>query len=982
LAPRLALILALASAGCRPGEEEVYADVAAGSGVAFIHTTGASGGRHLPETVAGGAGWIDYDGDGDLDLYCVNGNEHPDVGGPGTATNRLYRNDGGGRFQDVTEEAGVGDRGYGMGLAVGDYDNDGREDLYVTNFAPRGAGGNVLYHNEGGGRFRDVTAAAGTAPGGWSTSAAFLDYDGDGLLDLYVVRYVRYDPGKRCRQGAIQSYCGPRDFPGEPDVLYHNRGDGTFEDTSARAGIGFEDPAGGAGLGVIALDYDDDGDTDIFVSNDQGPNYLFQNRGGRFQEVALAAGVAYGPDGAARAGMGVDAGDLDLDGREELVVTNFADEPAGLFLAEGGGLFRDAASELGVAGPTLLPLGFGVVFTDFDLDGDLDLYIANGHVHDNIAELRPGSGRTFGQPDLLLENRGAEGFVDVSRAAGRWFAEARVGRAVAAADYDEDGDEDLFVLNAGGRGALLENRAPRRGGWLALRLRGTRSNRDGYGARVAVLITGEDGVERTRFFEVRSARSYAAACDPRVRVGLGPRPPRSARAIVRWPGPLHTVEEYRGILPGRTTEIVESPAEPLLHPVAFPRPPARAPALAASKASAKPASTGPLPRGEPPGPGLAAALERARRLRSSHRYSEALQIVQDAGAAEPAAGSNREARYLRAELLFNLYRPREAAEILQPLLGESPSSNELRLTLARVRADLGSFGEALALFEGVAASGAALDGEARRSRAAALRGSGRPAEARSEIAALLAADPWFEAAYLDLGRLLGELGQPAQAAPFLERYRRGEPLRRREETVLELEMQGQPARAEHERGELELSRGRAFQALTHWNRALELDPSFGPSFLALARLSGRLERQEDGLQRLRAAGNAPEVAAARREIEATLEGEDEIGRTRAAIRARMAGRPLSGSIGELVELARALAATGEGPRAREVALFAAEIAPRDREAQRAAADLFGEPGDSFIRLWALERAVEAGPADPGLRARRDALARELAVSLR
>jgi hypothetical protein len=337
-------------------------------------------------------------------------------------------------------------------------------------------GGNLLYHNEGG-RFSDVARAAGVAPGGWCTGAAFFDYDGDGQLDLYVARYVRYDPSRRCREGGVLTYCGPGDFPGEPDLLYHNRGDGTFEDVSVRSGVGFQDPAGGAGLGVLTLDFDDDGDADVFVANDQGPNYLWRNDGGRFTDVALVAGVAYGPMGTARAGMGVDAADIDGDGREDIVVTNFADEPDGLFLAESGGFFQDVAEPLGVAGPTREPLAFGVVLFDHDLDGDLDLYVAEGHTHDNIADLPMGAGKTFAQPDLLLDGRGGR-FADISGSSGAWFKTARVGRGVAAADYDEDGDEDLFVVNSADRGVLLENRAPRGAGWLALRLRGTRGSHE------------------------------------------------------------------------------------------------------------------------------------------------------------------------------------------------------------------------------------------------------------------------------------------------------------------------------------------------------------------------------------------------------------------------------------------------------------------------------------------------------------------------
>ena len=505
----------------------VFIDMLPRSGIDFVHENGARGERHMPEITVGGAGWIDHDGDGLYDIYLVNGNLHSDRGGRGRARNRLYRNLGDGRFMDVTDAAGVGDRGYGAGLAVGDYDNDGRSDLYVTNY-----GRNVLYHNEGGGRFRDVTAEAGVAGGGWSSSAAFLDVNGDGLLDLYVCRYVDYDPSVKCTSGDFSTYCSPKEFAGLPDLLYRNRGDGTFEDVSLSAGIAVAGPTEGKSLGVVVLDHDDDGDPDIYVACDQVRNLLFRNNGdGTFQEVGLLAGVAYSRDGASQAGMGVDSGDVDLDGRADLVVTNFADETNALYLSEGRGLFTEVNVELGLGGPTLEPLGFGVLLLDHDLDADLDLYVANGHVLDNVGDMKPG--RTFPQPDQLLENREGRRFVDISNAAGEWFQRATVSRAAASCDFDNDGREDVLVLNVAARPALLRN-GGRGGHWIAFHLRGRRSNRDGYGARVK-LVARRGGSPFTRIRECRSARSYAAACDPRVRFGLGAGDVTVERVEVRWP---------------------------------------------------------------------------------------------------------------------------------------------------------------------------------------------------------------------------------------------------------------------------------------------------------------------------------------------------------------------------------------------------------------------------------------------------------------
>jgi hypothetical protein len=516
-----------------PPAARQFTDVTAAAGIDFVHENGARGRRFLPETTAGGAGWIDHDADGHLDLYLVNGNVHADRGGQGDTPGRLYRNRGDGTFADVTAAAGAANRGYGGGLAVGDYDNDGFSDLYVTNLGP-----NVLFHNLGG-RFEDATARAGVAGGGWSTSAAFLDHDRDGDLDLYVCRYVEYDPAHECRQRGILTHCSPHEFPGAPDLLFRNNGDGTFADASREAGIAVAGPAAGKSLGVVVLDHDGDGDPDLYVACDQVPNLLFTNDGGgKFTEVGLLANVAYSGEGIAQAGMGIDAGDIDLDGRPDLVVTNFADEPDTLYRNEGGGFFTDATRSFDLAGPTLRPLAFGVLLIDFDLDADLDLYIANGHVHDNIAEISPG--QTYAQTDLCLENQEGRRFTDRSRQMGDWFSRAHVGRAAASADYDQDGDEDIVVLNSGARPALLRNDgAPGAGGaaanhWIAFRLRGTKSNRDGYGASVTVAARGPRGPFR-RSFECRSARSYQAACDPRVRCGLGTGPVAVEVVEVRWP---------------------------------------------------------------------------------------------------------------------------------------------------------------------------------------------------------------------------------------------------------------------------------------------------------------------------------------------------------------------------------------------------------------------------------------------------------------
>ena len=536
-----------ASAVLPDGSAPLLLDVAAEVGLASAHENGARGARNMPESVIGGAGWIDYDGDGRFDVYLVTGNEHSARGGRGGTGNKLYANRGGARFEDVTAAAGVGDDGYGCGLAVGDVDNDGLSDLYVTNYGP-----NVLYRNTGGGRFADVSAAAGVAGDGWNASAAFLDLQNDGFLDLYVCRYVDFDPAHQCQSGGKPIYCGPREFPGIPDRLYVNRGDGTFEDVSRAAGVDVAGPNDGKSLGVVATDYDDDGDVDVYVACDQVRNLLFRNDGGgKLTEVGLLANAAYSAEGAAQAGMGVDAGDANLDGRFDLVVTNFAEERYAYYRNDGGGFFEDASGAVGIGRATFEPVGFGVLLFDVDLDSDLDLYFANGHVMDNIAEIRPG--QTYAQRDTLLLNEAGKRFADVSARSGDWFARALVTRAAATADFDEDGDEDVLVVVNGGPPALLANRTSG-GHWIAFRLRGTQSNRDGYGAKVTVRARGPRGPFE-RVFECRSARSYLAACDPRVRCGLGAGEVTVLEVEVRWPS--GRVQRVSGPAIDRVHELVE-----------------------------------------------------------------------------------------------------------------------------------------------------------------------------------------------------------------------------------------------------------------------------------------------------------------------------------------------------------------------------------------------------------------------------------------
>ncbi len=528
---------------------EAFVDVTKDRGLAFENVNGASGRKYLVETVLGGAAWLDYDGDGYLDLYLVQGHDHPERPEAGTTGpgNVLYRNVGGRRFEDVSAASGTADRGYGMGAAVGDYDGDGDPDLFVTNYGP-----NTLLRNDGGGSFTDVTRYAGVGtPVGlvepvWSTSASWADFDGDELLDLFVVNYLAYDTRRHGACEAITadgrkvaSYCHPHRFDGVPDTLFRNVGGGRFEDVSAASGIA---GAGGwledKGLGVVASDFDGDGDADVLVANDSVANVLWNNLGGfRFEDNALRTGFAFNGNGEAEASMGITAGDADGDGRFDYFLTNFSRETNTLYLTRGGFLV-DATARSGLARATYLPLGFGTRFLDYDLDGDLDLYVANGHILDNAELLHPGENITYAQPDLLFENDGRGNFRDVSRESGQWFGRALVGRCAAEADYDNDGDGDLLITNVRGPTILLENRAGDGRNWIGLDLRGPGVV---HGARVEIEVAG-----RKRVREVQRDGSYLASHDPRVRFGL-PSGVRTVDVRVRWPGRGGREQTYDGL---------------------------------------------------------------------------------------------------------------------------------------------------------------------------------------------------------------------------------------------------------------------------------------------------------------------------------------------------------------------------------------------------------------------------------------------------
>jgi enediyne biosynthesis protein E4 len=519
----------------------VFENVTQQAGLDFVHTNGASAEKHMVETMGSGGLFFDYDNDGWLDIFLVDGGSLEDRQVAARARHRLFHNRGNGTFEDVTAGSGIRHSGYGMGACAADYDNDGNIDLYVTN-----AGSDVLYRNRGDGTFVDVTRAAGVGSPLLGTSCAFADVDNDGDVDLFVVNYVDLTVERRCGDSRVRAYCRPELYQGLPYVLYRNNGNGTFTDVTREAGVYTTD---GKGLGVVFSDYDDDGWVDVFVANDLAPNFLFHNTGrGLFKEVALPSGVAVATDARARAGMGTDFGDYDGDGRPDLVVTNFMLEAHNIFRNLGGGLFADATFETGFGAATLPFVGFGAVFLDYDNDGRLDLAIANGHVLDNADYFSPNA--KYAQRNLLFHNEGAGHLKEVGRISGPGFAVERVHRGLAAGDFDNDGDLDLLVTSNGQTVDLLRNDGGNQDNAVLVRLVGKKSNRDGIGARLRVTAGG-----KTQVREVKAGSSYLSQNDLRAHVGVG-RETIIDRLEIRWPG--GGIEVLRNLPVNNTLTIVEA----------------------------------------------------------------------------------------------------------------------------------------------------------------------------------------------------------------------------------------------------------------------------------------------------------------------------------------------------------------------------------------------------------------------------------------
>ena len=522
---------------------------ASASGISWSHTAGASPEKYLPESTGAGCAFLDYDNDGWMDIYLVNSGPCDFYKPAKPLRNALYRNNRDGTFTDVTEKAGVAGGGYGMGAAVGDYNGDGFPDLYVTQY-----GRSILYRNNGDGTFTDVTEKAGVAAPGWASSAVWFDYDNDGRLDLFVCRFVDFDKTKHHHCGApnlpqlagLNEYCYPKVYSPMPSWLFHNNGDGTFTDVSQKAGIA-DNP--GKSWGVVATDINNDGWMDLFVANDTEANFLFANRRGKhFEEIGFTAGVAYGEQGKARSGMGVDSADFNQDGWMDLFVSNLNDELFGFYQNKGKEEFEDIAGPTGIAGVTRLMSGWGLKFFDYDNDGDLDLLLANGHPDDLIEKIHPNVGY---REHLLLFHHEGKKLQNVSVVSGPIFEKTLSARGLALGDFNNDGAIDVLISVNDGPPLLLQNSAGAVNHWLGVRLVGKKANPDAIGAR----ITYQAGdLSRSRMKV--GGGSYLSSHDPRVVLGLGHRT-RMDWLEVKWPQPSGLVQRFTNPPIDRYITIIE-----------------------------------------------------------------------------------------------------------------------------------------------------------------------------------------------------------------------------------------------------------------------------------------------------------------------------------------------------------------------------------------------------------------------------------------
>lgn len=814
-----------------PGHEEHagvrFVDVTTQSGLDFTQVSGSPDQRYILEAMTGGTAFFDYNNDGYLDLFLINGTrlETP----PPEASNHLYHNvqgkDGERIFLDATDQAGLRRSGWGTGCAVGDYDNDGDVDLLVTYSGP-----NMLYRNEGDGSFTDVTQKAGVGHPGWGTSAAFGDLDLDGYLDLYVANYLVFDPtsppkgGQLC-QGykGLETFCGPQGMTAQADVLYRNLGEGRFADMSTATGIAqYRYP----GLGVVFTDYDGDGDPDIYVANDSQPNLLFRNEGNwRLKEVAAFAGVAYSEEGRAQAGMGVDAGDYDNDGDMDLFTTNFSDDVNTLYQNQGHGAFTDATAATGLADKPRPYLGWGTAFFDADNDGWLDLFIANGHLYPQLKD-HP-SGLRYAQPNLFYWNEGGR-FRRASPGPG--LEVAKVSRATAFGDYDNDGDVDLLVVNLNDAPNLLRNEGGNRNNWLGLELRGRASNRDGIGAQVT-LFSGRGRQVR----EVKRGYGYQSQHDGRVLFGLG-QEERVERVQIRWPSGQVQILERPPVR--RYLVVQEGSPEPLASYAA----PAETPPAPAEVSPPDTASPAAVAAAGAEGGTAADHYQRGVALYKQGRYEEALEAFRAALQGRP---DHLPTYYSLGVTLFaGLGRSAEAAALLEEAMAKDSSRVEICELLGRVYLSLNRADQAVAaLKKATFLDSSSWENHHRLGLAHLRRADLEAAKAAFQRAAQAA--PWAPIPQLSLARVYENLGDPSAAAGARQAFARLRRAQEGEDVFLQL-LREDPVDAEtHARlGREYLKQKRYPEAQGQFRRALELDPHCALAHYGMGALcyyQGRLE---------------------------------------------------------------------------------------------------------------------------------------------
>ena len=845
-----------------PGSGVRFVDVTAGSGIDFVHVSGDEHQRFIIETMGGGAAFLDYDADGNLDLYLVNG-ERRGKASP-QSRSRLYRNEPaepeGRRFADVTSAAGVGGRGWGMGCAVADYDNDGDVDLYVTYW-----GANRLYRNRGDGSFEERSEAAGVADESWGASAAFGDLDADGFLDLYVANYLEFDLENPPNEGrpctgfkGLEGFCGPMGIPGQPDLLYRNLGDGRFEDFSAAAGI---DRHRLPALGVAFADYDDDGDQDVYVANDSEPNLLWRNDGGWvLREAAALAGAAYSEEGRSQAGMGVDFGDWDNDGDLDLFVTNFSDDVNTLYRNLGDGTFDDATAAAGLTGSVRPLLGWSTALFDADNDGWQDLFVANGHLYPQL-EIHP-TGLRYPQRNLFYWNQGGY-FREAGTESGAAMAETRVSRGAAFGDYDNDGDVDLLVVNLNERPTLLRNEGGNANAWLGLELEGGASNRDAIGARVKVTAGG-----RTQVQEVRRGYGYQSQNDGRLLFGLGPA--RQVEKVhVTWPsGRTRTLEavgvrQYLKLREGGEEPVAVyarmDAAAGVLHDLAEGGLMATGrPAEAESAGGSFQApETGVDPGGEArtavygiepaTGQSTGATAEenflRGVELHEAARYREAVPLFREAIRQRP---DHVEPYYSLAVTLYSgLGQSREALEVLERAVARGAGEAEVFHLLGAVRLSLNDAERAIGDLERALQLASGDWKIWNRLGVAHLRLQDISAAAKAFEQAVAAA-PYASYPWAHLARLYDRLGRPGHARAARRQFDHWRPLQDR------LDRYRDGLRALPDDPELHFLAGRTYlmqqrgsEARAAFERALELDPGYAMAHHGLGgahHQQGRLDR--------------------------------------------------------------------------------------------------------------------------------------------